>query len=649
MRKYSQKSFLAYAFLSIGYLLFLNTKLLAQNEQVIDSLRNVLSSEPTIDVQKKVLWDLTFEENSPSRVKLYANQLVKISLETQDSVFYFRGLYALGIYEKLNGNFDDANSIFFDCLKLAEAIHSQKAIGDSYAAIAEIYGISQDYQNSISYFNKAIEILRQGQNPLSLASALMNSGYQYYLSGQYDSALVYYQESGDIFKDHEFIFGQAYYLGNSGLVFAKQKNYLKAEKSITDAIDILNEFDDQYPITEFQIEMADIYLKDQKFSIALRYAQNAYQMSIDNNLKERLRDASLKLSEIYKSTGDFQKAYDYQSQYLAYRDSINNEETIRKMADLRTEFEVDQKQAELDLVEQQKAADEQRNLLIGIGLVAVLILIGIIALIQFRSSRQRKAANLLLASQKQELEQLNQTKDRFFSIISHDLRGPINAFAGISRMIKMYLKKGRIEEINGIAVDIDESAGRLTSLLDNLLEWAVQQQGQFPYAPEKVNLRTVADDLISTFDSTASGKEINLHSKITDDIWLFADKNSTATVFRNLVGNALKFTPEGGEVYFDAKMKGKVVHISVNDTGVGIPKDKFDQLFSLSEKKSTWGTAGEKGLGLGLQLAYEFTEMNNGEITVGSEEGIGTTFTVKLPLFETNTSIKEPSVVTTDG
>ena len=196
---------------------------------------------------------------------------------------------------------------------------------------------------------------------------------------------------------------------------------------MTQAINILNQYEDTYAITEFQIEMATIYVESEQLKTALKYANDALIVAQNDGLKKRIRDASLKLSEIYSSMNNFEKAYHFQSQYIAYRDSINNEETTRQMADLRTEFEVGQKQAELDLAEAQKAADEQRNLLIGLGLVAVLILIGVIAFIQYRSSKLRKAANLLLASKKQELEQLNQTKDRFFSIISHDLRGPINA------------------------------------------------------------------------------------------------------------------------------------------------------------------------------------------------------------------------------
>ncbi|MCR9254420.1 MAG: HAMP domain-containing histidine kinase, partial [bacterium] len=331
-----------------------------------------------------------------------------------------------------------------------------------------------------------------------------------------------------------------------------------------------------------------------------------------------------------------------QSQYIAYRDTINNEETIRKMADLRTEYEVGQKQAEVDLANAEKEAQAKQALIVGGGLSVVLFLIGIIAFIQYRNNQQKKATNQILRHQKGELETqktqleaLNSTKDRFFSIISHDLRGPVNAFFGVSKLIKMYVSKGKVNEITEIAEDIDESVSKLSGLLDNLLDWAVQQQGQFPNVPEKVNFNEMTNDLIQVFDTMAKSKNIELINDLPDKVELFVDKNSTMTIFRNLLNNALKFTEEGGSVTFHGELDKETAILKVTDTGVGIPADKLKKLFTLNEKKSTWGTAGEKGLGLGLQLAYEFAEMNKGAIEVESEEGVGTSFIVKLPVFET--------------
>ncbi|MEP0937532.1 MAG: HAMP domain-containing sensor histidine kinase, partial [Cyclobacteriaceae bacterium] len=189
------------------------------------------------------------------------------------------------------------------------------------------------------------------------------------------------------------------------------------------------------------------------------------------------------------------------------------------------------------------------------------------------------------------------------------------------------------DQLLEIADDIDQSVERLSSLLDNLLSWAIQQQGEFPYNPEKVNVKDLAEEITGTFDNMAQGKKINLQYEVDADLALYADKKMAQTIIRNLVNNALKFTPENGSVIISGEVAHDQVHIQIKDTGVGMPEDKLSSLFQLQDKKSTYGTSGEKGLGLGLQLVYEFIERNNGSVEVESREGEGTTFHIKLPQF----------------
>ena len=190
-------------------------------------------------------------------------------------------------------------------------------------------------------------------------------------------------------------------------------------------------------------------------------------------------------------------------------------------------------------------------------------------------------------------------------------------------MIKFLVQAKETDQLLDIADDIDQSVERLSNLLDNLLNWAMQQQGHIPNVPEKLELRYICEDLTATFKTMAESKKIDLRSEVDEGIVIWADRNMTMTILRNLTNNALKFTPEGGRVSLHAHEKEGVVEIAVRDTGVGIPKEKLDQLFTLGDKKSTYGTSGEKGLGLGLQLVYEFVELNNGTIKVESEPDQG--------------------------
>lgn len=622
---------------------FISINLFSQNKSEADSLISVYHSNDYNDsLQYDLLENICFNLVNPREQVKYSNIIIDLAKSENNYSKLYVGHYAKGSAYKLMGDLDSAAHSFFNSINFAHKAEYEGGIGRAYAALGDLYANGNNHSNSVKYYNKGIEIFRRTDESVALASTLLNLGYEYYLSAEYDSAMLHYSESKDLFDQVGYPIGIAYNQGNMGLVLAKEGSLIEAEKEITQAIDLLKTFQDSYAITEYELEMASIYQSKAKYEQAINFASNAFELATVDGLKKRVRDASLKLSELYQATGEYQKAYTYQSQYIAYRDSINNEETIRKMADLRTEYEVGQKQAEVDLANTEKEAQAKQALIVGGGLSVVLLLIGVIAFIQYRNNQQKKATNQILRHQKGELETqktqleaLNSTKDRFFSIISHDLRGPVNAFFGVSKLIKMYVSKGKVNEITEIAEDIDESVSKLSGLLDNLLDWAVQQQGQFPNVPEKVNFNEMTNDLIQVFDTMAKSKNIELINDLPDKVELFVDKNSTMTIFRNLLNNALKFTEEGGSVTFHGELDKETAILKVTDTGVGIPADKLKELFTLNEKKSTWGTAGEKGLGLGLQLAYEFAEMNKGVIEVESEEGFGTTFIVKLPVFET--------------
>jgi signal transduction histidine kinase len=265
--------------------------------------------------------------------------------------------------------------------------------------------------------------------------------------------------------------------------------------------------------------------------------------------------------------------------------------------------------------------------------VAFSVMLIVLSFIIYRFYRAKKQINLILEAQKKELETVNRTKDKFFSIISHDLRGPVTAFHGVSRMIRYFVSKNEIDQLLEISDHIDQSVEGISDLLDNLLNWAMQQHGQFPYAPTETNLNAIGREMSSIFKNMALSKKIHLEIKIDEEIDLYADKNMVSTIIRNLISNALKFTTSDQSVMLLAASEGTMAHIQIKDTGVGIDPEKLEKIFSFKAKNSTFGTSGEKGLGLGLQLVNEFVHTNGGRINVESEVNKGTTFHIFLPLF----------------
>ncbi|KYG80204.1 sensor histidine kinase [Roseivirga echinicomitans] len=229
----------------------------------------------------------------------------------------------------------------------------------------------------------------------------------------------------------------------------------------------------------------------------------------------------------------------------------------------------------------------------------------------------------------QELQDANATKDKFFSIIAHDLRSPMIALQGVGQKLEYFIRKDKQEKLLEMGAKIDQSIDQLNHLLNNLLNWATSQTGGVPHHPSKLDLDVLVKENIELYRSLAESKDINVVCEISVK-YAYADINTTSTIIRNLLSNALKFTGDEGEIRISTQQNEGMVEIEIEDQGMGMDEQTLSQLFRESVKGEL-GQRGEKGFGLGLKLCKEFTQMNRGQISVTSKLNIGTTFTVALP------------------
>ncbi|OQY05036.1 MAG: hypothetical protein B6I20_01945 [Bacteroidetes bacterium 4572_117] len=251
----------------------------------------------------------------------------------------------------------------------------------------------------------------------------------------------------------------------------------------------------------------------------------------------------------------------------------------------------------------------------------------------FRDITDRKHAEQEIQKQNKQLKELNSTKDKFFSIISHDLKSPFNAILGFSKILLRKHKEYDDEKREEVINLVNKSAKNAFKLLENLLTWSLSQSGKMAFMPEKLHLKILLHEAIFELQAVADKKGIQVFEKVSDDELIYADNNLITTILRNLISNAIKFTNKNGIVVIASeKQKGDdFVKISVTDTGVGIPKDTIDGLFGIDKNTSTEGTENETGTGLGLILCKEFTEKHGGEIWVESEIGKGSSFYFTIP------------------
>ena len=240
-----------------------------------------------------------------------------------------------------------------------------------------------------------------------------------------------------------------------------------------------------------------------------------------------------------------------------------------------------------------------------------------------------------LRRQKEALEVANATKDRFFSIIAHDLRNPFSGFLGLTEIMAEDLASLTLTEIQDLAQGMNKSATNLYHLLENLLQWSLMQREAIPFNPEIIPLLATLDDSITMLFESAKRKNIVLTYDIPDQIKVYADANSLQTIFRNLVSNAVKFTRNGGHVNVSVWIEaGQKVVVAIKDSGIGMSSKMLNDLFRIDVKTNRVGTAGELSSGLGLFLCKDFVEKHGGEIWVESVEGKGSTFYFTLMTHE---------------
>jgi signal transduction histidine kinase len=231
----------------------------------------------------------------------------------------------------------------------------------------------------------------------------------------------------------------------------------------------------------------------------------------------------------------------------------------------------------------------------------------------------------------QQLLEANAAKDRFYSIIAHDLRNPLQVLLFSAELMADEYEQMEEEAIKKFIKQVNHTAQNMANLLENLLQWARFQYGELECHPEKIDLFVLAKENIQYFVGNAEKKNINISIGIPENTWVYADENMIKSVLRNLVNNSVKFTHPGGKIKIFSKKEGDFIITSVQDTGIGIPKEKTDCLFQNGKHVSTQGTADEKGSNLGLLICKEFVEKNGGEIRVKSEPGKGSTFEFSLP------------------
>jgi adenylate cyclase len=349
----------------------------AQDQKLADSLVKIYKADTLRGVARlELLRNLSFNEVNDLQLALkYAGELISLAAKEGNEFYLHHGYFQKGNKKRLLGDMEEALDAYFKSGEAARKAKSLKGEGSVYGAIADIYSISNNHNNAMLYYNKAIATLRQFKDSIALASAISNAGDEFLNNKNYDSALIYFKESGLIFEKVNYLMGKGYSKGNIGMVYANIGAKELAEKNLNDAIQILSSLEDYYPICVYLISMSDIYQERGDHQTALNYVKRSLELAQKYGLKEQISDANLKLSELYEKAGNTGESLKYYKSHIVFRDSVNNIRSVQKMADLRTDYEVAQKQVEVDLLNQEKRNQHiiVLSLLIILGLASIIL------------------------------------------------------------------------------------------------------------------------------------------------------------------------------------------------------------------------------------------------------------------------------------
>lgn len=526
---------------------------------------------------------------------------------------------SIGEYKKALDYIQNAKSIF-------EKLDFPPEIARSNSTMIDLLINLGDYREAERLSIKNLNYYKEVDHQLFYASTLLVMTNIQISLNQLDLADKYLKEAEALIGSMDNEKNKVWLMQVKGKLAKEKKNWDIAESAFRNAIQLSKELEDEFRLGTAQYQLAEIFHLQNLKDSSLFYAEMALIKSTSLDNTKLRRDCYLLLSKIYEVNEDYESAFRTYRNFFQFHDSVYTADAQLKLKEEQVRQNVNEHKSERELAEQNAQILTQRNrtyLILGVALLCVLVLM-VYFFVNLRKVKTR------IESQNNQLAQLNHTKDKFFGIIAHDLRSPLLGLESVGEQIDYLVKKKEPEKLKELSAQIDVTSKKLTELLDNLLSWALLQNGMVPYHPERINLKEELDSVIELLSPFAQMKQIQLVNAIEDEVFVFADSKAVNTIFRNLVSNALKFTNAEGQVKVEVAVEENRAEIMINDTGTGIATEQLDTLFEI-DKKTKRGTLGEKGTGLGLILCKELVELNKGTIKVISDLGKGSSFIFNLP------------------
>ena len=532
-----------------------------------------------------------------------------------------------------NGNYSTALLGYLENIKLAQAYGNRKMESILYENVADLYATQKDYDQALYFYEKVEKINSKIGNDINSAQTMSNVASIYAETEDFQNALFKINRSIKIFEQGEVWDWLAYAYEVKGKVYLKQKQFTRALYWYHKSAELHENLQDDRGIIDLYNGMAEANFGLEKDSISQNYAMMAYEISSTIKSMEGIKKCSNTLYKVYKNQENYAAALKYHEIFRQISDTLSRDENKMSMTMLKTEISHKNQQEAL-VLKNEKALAKQR-LYIYIAILFVIIM-GAIAFLVVRGQKILKKLNRELEVQKEDLElreaelwETNNTKNKLFSIIAHDLRGPIGALEGLLKL----LNSGDIKEseFKEFIPKLKNDVNSISFTLNNLLTWGQSQMREATTDPTNVDLNALVENNINLLSELAFTKMITMDNLIVNKAIIWSDENQMDIVIRNLLSNALKFTPNNGHITIGYVDRPDYLEVFVKDNGIGMDEYVQEQILSKNTNITTYGTNNEKGTGLGLSLCSEMVIKNGGTLWVKSEINEGSTFYFTVP------------------
>ncbi|MGB5989937.1 MAG: tetratricopeptide repeat-containing sensor histidine kinase [Marinifilaceae bacterium] len=567
-----------------------------------------------------------------------------------------------GAYYASISNFSKALEYFDLCYVASLKANNTKYKLRALNNIAGIYIRKENYSTAISYLTKGLELTNMIRDNRTECFLLVNLGGLYFSLNDIEKCFEYYQKA-NILADKNFLFDVSFMvLHNKATIYSVQKKYNLALEYYKKSISYMNKINNKTQASFIYGQIAYIYYKIQNKQLAYNYFEKSIDFSIkfkdprikahvfclyaefllsekkyrkvkrllyksmsiskEHELIDIQRDVYKLLSELNYSQKKYKLAFENKRNYHLIQDSLKGKEVLNRAQELKVIYETNKTDLKNSILESKNELAESKLIsrkYIVIGLIIIVVLLFAFAVIITQLYKKQVKSNM-------DLEEVNKTKDRLFSILSHDLRSPFNILIGFLNLLNDNKKISEDDELRKYSQVLLKTSENTLDLLDSVLAWAKTQITGFDVHFSDEHIKDIVDKSVSAYELSLSNKDIHFVNNCNCECMVNVDKNIMSTILRNLLTNAIKFTNRGGKVEIGTILENEKLIIYVKDNGVGMNKKDQEKLFAIDQKVSKIGTDNEQGTGFGLILVKNLSKLNGGDIWFESEENKGSTF-----------------------